>query len=76
MLSRLVDRRRYRVGPFFQARDSRGGQNGHALVFELFLHKCGNFCVLNGQDTPHNLRNRHVYAQGVIEACEFNADGA
>ena len=41
-----------------------------------FLHKCRNFCVLNGQDTPHNLCNCHVYTQGVVEACEFNANSA
>ena len=48
----------------------------HALLFKLLLGVGGNLRVLDRQDAIHHLNNRRFGAERVVEAGEFDADGA
>ena len=48
----------------------------HALLFELLFRVGGNFGVLDRQDAVHHLHHRRLGAERVVEAGEFDADGA
>ena len=48
----------------------------HALLLEGLAGEGGDFLVLDGQDAVHHLDHGRVGAQRVVEAGEFDADGA
>jgi hypothetical protein len=64
------------VGGAVEFLDHGLGHDLHALLLEALLGEGGDLLVLHGQDAVHDLDHGRVGAERVVEAGEFDADGA
>ena len=65
-----------RVLARFQVFDLGAGDDVEPLLLEILLGHGGNFGVLDRQDARQDFGDGHVAAELIVEAGEFDADGA
>ncbi len=71
-----LDMRRHLVVGAVELLDRRLLEDLHPLLLEGLLREGRNLGVLDRKDAVHHLDHRRLGAEGVVEAGEFDADGA